>query len=413
MEYMNSKNIFFLMKDILRLIRPSYINHGVRVSYVVYKMLLSKGGFDEFEIADMILWASLHDVGAYKTESDDNQKRYELRENMPHSIYGYLFFKHLSPRPDISKVFLYHHSDYEKLSGCSELEKELASYINIAERVDIYYNKFGEQFDYKLLFKDLIGSKYSKEGVELFFKAVEEQGLLNGFSGGEYEKELDDFLEEYMIFSNEEKKQYLEMLIYCMGFKDETLVVEAMTCICVAEAIGKQVMLSEVEQEILYYGSLLHDIGMLGIEELPKDADSWTKEDVYKFRSHIAVSESILKERLKPEVYALIVSHHERSDGSGFPKGMRDAQMNKLQKILQVSDEIVSLQRYEKKEQVVASLMAEAEKGRLNRQIIISYLANYEEIQEKVDERVRGVLSTYRKLIAEYELYSKRLKGMK
>lgn len=379
MEYINSKNIYFLIKDILRFLDSKNMDHGVRVSYIVYKMLRCKGTYEEFELADMVMWSSLHDIGVYKTESDGNHKRYELKENMPHSIYGYLFFKYLSPRPDIAKVFLYHHTDFNRLAGCSELEKELAGYINIAERVDIYHKKFGDRFDYKLLFKDLIGNKYSEEGVNLFFQAVEREDLLEKLSGGGYEKELDVFLEEYMIFSNEEKKKYSEMLAYCMGFSSEQIVLDAATCTCVAEAIGQQLMLNDVEQEILYYGSLLRDIVKFGIDQ------------------------KVLGERMKPEVYALIAEDRQKGD------------MNKLQRILRVAEEIVKLQRDKKgnltKGQMAAALTQDADAGKLNRQIVVSYLANYDEIQKKAKNEEAAVLATYRRLIAEYEKYNIRLRG--
>jgi len=379
MEYINSKNIYFLIKDILRFLNSQNMDHGVRVSYIVYKMLRCKGTYEEFELADMVMWSALHDIGVYKTEKDNNHKRYELKENMPHSIYGYLFFKYLSPRPDIAKVFLYHHTDYNRLSGCSDLEIELAGYINIAERVDIYHEKFGEQFDYKLLFKDLIGNKYSEDGVNLFFQAVEKEELLEKLSGGTYEKELDVFLEEYMIFSNEEKKKYSEMLAYCMGLSSEQIVLDAAARISVAEAIGQQLMLNDVEQEILYYGSLLRNIGQFGIEE------------------------NVLKERMKPEVYELIGENKQKSD------------VSKLQRILRVAEEIVELQRDKKnnltKGQMAAVLTKDADAGKLNRQIVVSYLANYDEIQKKVKAEEAAVLTTYRRLVAEYDKYNIRLRG--
>lgn len=390
MEYINSKNIYFLIKDILRYLNPRIMDHGVRVSYIVYKMLRCKGTYEEFELADIVMWSSLHDVGVYKTEKDDNNKRYELKENMPHSIYGYLFFKYLSPRPDIAKLFLYHHTDYSRLTGCSDLEKELAGYINIAERVDIYYNKFGDKFDYKLIFQDLVGNKYSEEGVNLFFKAVEKQELLEKLGAGEYEKELDAFLEEYMIFSNEEKKKYSEMMAYCMGLKSEQTVLDAAVCTCVAEAIGQQLRLSDVEHEVLYYGGLLHGI------------------------NHFGIDQKLLKYRMKPEVYALIAPQYEQGEALKFSKGLNESQISKLQRVLHVAEEIVKLEKVKAtKEQMAVVLMEQAEKGKLNRQIVVSYLANYDDIQRRARKDAEAVLATYRKLVAEYDKYSTRLRGKK
>ncbi len=147
MEYIKSKDIYLLMRDILKLINPTLMEHGSRVAYIVYKMLQEENRYEEFELADIVMVATMHDIGAYKTEKTriNDMLQYETRDSMAHSIYGYLFFKYLSPVPDMAKVLMYHCRDYEKLQTVDYAYKDVAAYVNIAEKIDIYSNTMGAQ----------------------------------------------------------------------------------------------------------------------------------------------------------------------------------------------------------------------------------------------------------------------------
>ena len=83
MEYIKSKDIFVLMQNTLRLIHPRLVDHGARVAYMVYKMLEDTGTYEEFELADIVMVAALHDIGAYKTEAGvlNDMLRYESRDS--------------------------------------------------------------------------------------------------------------------------------------------------------------------------------------------------------------------------------------------------------------------------------------------------------------------------------------------
>ena len=171
MEYIKSKDIYLLTRDILKLIYKWPMDHGSRVAYMVYKMLQEKGGYEEFELADFVMVATMHDIGAYKTERGrmNDVLRFENRDTRAHTIYGYLFFKYLSPVPDLAKIIMYHHMDYEQLQKIDYPYKEVAAYINIAEKMDIYSRAKGSQFDMKM-FQKLSGTKLSPRGLECFYQ---------------------------------------------------------------------------------------------------------------------------------------------------------------------------------------------------------------------------------------------------
>jgi HD-GYP domain-containing protein (c-di-GMP phosphodiesterase class II) len=85
---------------------------------------------------------------------------------------------------------------------------------------------------------------------------------------------------------------------------------------------------------------LLHDVGKIGIPDsiLSKpgalDAGEWTI-----IKRHPELGHAILTkvERLKHEA-EIIVAHHERLDGSGYPRGLRGEQIPLESRILAVAD---------------------------------------------------------------------------
>ena len=85
-----------LIYETLRLMNKSMAHHCMRVSYIMSKMLEERGTYEKYEIADLMVLAMLHDVGAYKTDDVRKQLTFEAKNPLPHSLYGYIFLKYLS-----------------------------------------------------------------------------------------------------------------------------------------------------------------------------------------------------------------------------------------------------------------------------------------------------------------------------
>ncbi|MCH5249795.1 MAG: HD domain-containing protein [Lachnospiraceae bacterium] len=417
MEYIRSRDIFVLVKDTMRLIHPRLIEHGSRVAYMVYKMLQEKGGYEEFELADIVMVATLHDIGAYKTEAGslNDMLRYESRDNKAHPIYGYLFFKYLSPVEDLARVIMYHHTDYEQLKKVDYEHKNLAAYINIAEKMDIYSTAMGNQFDMKMFHKQA-GTKLSDEGLELFYQVAKKYDMFEKLKTNEYKEELDDII-DYMLFSNEDKKKFLEMLMYCIGFRSENSVIDTITTVSICDELANKMLLNEEEKEKLYYGALLHDLGMLAVPKEITDAPRKLKPEEIKIISkHVGVTEKVLKDRMREDIVAIATGHHEKGDGSGYPKKLRNYQMTDEQRILQVADSVTGMinkRSYREplhKPEVVSILNEEAAKSRLNKQVVDTMINFYDSIMDGVTTKSAEIMKMYQTLNSQYSQVSKRFK---
>lgn len=99
--------------------------------------------------------------------------------------------------------------------------------------------------------------------------------------------------------------------------------------------------------KILYLelSGLLHDIGKLGIPSaILMKPDKLTELERELVKGHVTMSYEVLKELHFPFPLAEIVyQHHERLDGSGYPRGLKGEDMLIEGKILAVADVLESL----------------------------------------------------------------------
>ena len=88
-EYITSRNMVNLIYETLRLMNKSMAHHCMRVSYIMSKMLEERGTYEKYEIADLMVLAMLHDVGAYKTDDVRKQLTFEAKNPLPHAAVSY------------------------------------------------------------------------------------------------------------------------------------------------------------------------------------------------------------------------------------------------------------------------------------------------------------------------------------
>lgn len=417
MEYIKSKDIYLLMRDILKLINPTLMEHGSRVAYIVYKMLQEENKYEEFELADIVMIATMHDIGAYKTEHSriNDMLQYETRDSMAHSIYGYLFFKYLSPEPELSKVIMYHCRDYEKLQTVDYAYKDVAAYVNIAEKIDIYSNTMGAQFDPRM-FQKQAGTKLSAAGLDRFYQCDAKYNILEKLKNNEYKAEL-DAIAEYMIFSNENKKKFLDMLIYCLGFVREGMVLDTVTTICICEEIASRLFLPDHEREMIYYAALVHDLGMIAIsQDIVMAPRKLKPEEIKHVRTHVGIAQERLEHRMDADIVSIAMAHHERGDMSGYPKRLNDKKISIQQGVLQVADVVSALvnkRSYREavsKQQVLRFLGEEVAKNRFKKQIVMVLTNSYDEIMDRVKQETANILKMYQTLNMQYQQVSKKYK---
>jgi response regulator RpfG family c-di-GMP phosphodiesterase len=104
--------------------------------------------------------------------------------------------------------------------------------------------------------------------------------------------------------------------------------------------LGRELGLDKEQLRSLEFGSLLHDIGKIGVPDaiLRKPA-KLTDEEWVRMREHPLHGQAILREIEFLRGAALVVGqHHEKWDGSGYPLGLRGEEIDLNARIFAVAD---------------------------------------------------------------------------
>lgn len=342
MQQLANKETVLLLRQTVKCIDRLLMDHGSRTAYILYKMLQTDGSYEPYEIADYVVLAMLHDIGAYGTEEPGDMLRCESRSYMPHSVYGYVMLRGLSPFKEQAEMILYHHMNCDKYHKMKYEDKKIAACLFLADRVDIYQLALGISFDMQSL-RQYEGVRYTKEALNLLEKAEEQTGLLKKLQDKSYENELNEILDS-LVITNEDEEAYIEMILFCMGFKGRRFGEEASMCRKICDMIAQKMYLTQKQREKLKYASLVHDMGMLMIpQKLIEASGKLNRNEIQQIITHVQTLKSKLKGILPEEILEIAMAHHERGNGSGYPGGLKVKEMNLLQRILQVADVVTAM----------------------------------------------------------------------
>jgi len=93
-----------------------------------------------------------------------------------------------------------------------------------------------------------------------------------------------------------------------------------------AVSLGRQLGLPKSDLRSLALGALLFDVGKLQLDKNLLNAErELTPEEFEQVKGHVQLGVEAIKENgvLNPDIIDMVASHHERHDGSGYPKGIK------------------------------------------------------------------------------------------
>ena len=107
-----------------------------------------------------------------------------------------------------------------------------------------------------------------------------------------------------------------------------------------ASSLGRHLGLDEASIVALRRGGYLHDLGKIAVpDEILKKGSNLTAEEWAVMKLHPITGENICRPLKSLRlVLPIIRHHHEHSDGSGYPDGLRKDAIPLLPRVLQVAD---------------------------------------------------------------------------
>ncbi|MEW5920050.1 MAG: HD domain-containing phosphohydrolase [Bacillota bacterium] len=109
-----------------------------------------------------------------------------------------------------------------------------------------------------------------------------------------------------------------------------------------AQLIGQNVGFSAEELELIKQAAILHDIGKIGVpESILMKQDTLTDEEYAIIKKHPVIGAEILSPvQFLKEVVPLVLYHHERFDGKGYPQGLKGSQIPLSARVICITDAV-------------------------------------------------------------------------
>lgn len=135
-------------------------------------------------------------------------------------------------------------------------------------------------------------------------------------------------------------RQMVEGFALALEAKDEKTHGHSMRVATFARALAEQMQLSDSQTETIYHGGLLHDIGKIGMhDDIIQRLGILNRKEMDIVKQHPVIGARILKPLVfLNDVEPLILHHHERFDGSGYPDGLKGEKIPLGARLIAVCD---------------------------------------------------------------------------
>ena len=144
-------------------------------------------------------------------------------------------------------------------------------------------------------------------------------------------KEVNNMLSS--VLDNKDAHSYLSML----KRKDETMYKHAVDVATLSAITAGELNLTKVDMANIMLGALVHDIGKVLIQENILTKENLTKEEEAILKKHPTQGYKLVKrDNLDDNIADIVLEHHEKYDGSGYPFQKENKDISLYSKIVSV-----------------------------------------------------------------------------
>jgi len=182
--------------------------------------------------------------------------------------------------------------------------------------------------------------------VQLFDSLAKEIGF--GLRSIDRQKKLDDQIHEKELIQERlagALRATIEAMSRTMEWRDPYTAGHQKRVASIATAIARKMGLDNDAVQALYMAAMVHDIGKVAVpSEILTKPSELTDLEMQMVQGHVESGYQILKDIPFPwPIAEMVRQHHERLDGSGYPRGLKGEEINLQARILAVADTIEAM----------------------------------------------------------------------
>lgn len=186
---------------------------------------------------------------------------------------------------------------------------------------------------------------------------VVEKGLARRLSSKKSKSELEELLHANRHLEKQVEDAHrnfmlcyggtIKALIYAIDAKDHYTFSHSRHVAELSSRIADLLGFSSTMKSNIKQAALIHDIGKIGVDEqILRKKGTLTKNEFAEIKKHPEIGERIVKSvPFMEEAAQVILYHHERYDGNGFPRGLKGEDIPLPVRVVTVADAVDSMLR--------------------------------------------------------------------
>lgn len=402
--YYNSSTVLKYLRKVLNEINNSYVDSGIRAGFIM-KRFAEKYKFNADAAPKLVLLCILKDIGCFY------QDGIIPRDNVAFvAASSYTFLKHCSPLGTSAKPLLFYNAKY--MPEIENDEYYCGLLITLINQVVIYiFEEYTlEEIEIKLQ-EDQSGRFHPDQIKKLITLLRDEEDILEKLNqtNSLFVHEACSFVQN-ANYSDEELLSYIDMTNFAFEFHNHETLAHTVTTAVIAKELARLSRLTESQINTIYLAALIHDIGKIRVPvEVLCHPGRLEGEALKEMRNHVKYTKEILEGSFSYKIVEIASNHHERLDGSGYPKGLKAIDLSIGDKILSISDVISAL--YCKRsykdafstEKIIEILSEDVKNGKVDQRIVNHFIKNSDYIIELAKEKKDEILKKYEDMKEEYE----------
>lgn len=385
----------------------NYIQDCERTAYIAVS-IIRQGHLEQFmPEKDVFLLSLFSCIGSYRFMQQDGEASKKDTAERDYT-YSYYFLKYMSPfGKNIRFLQFYNSSD----NPCTIQESDYNEYARLiffAVKAAAYLkNKNYEYTLHEMEALDRTGRK--PDYVKLFFVADRRWNIVKNLRDGSFLESVDECC-NVLSFNDEDTFKLIKMLIYIMDFKSTATVTHTINTACYASVLGERMHCTENEIDELYTAGILHDVGKMAISSRILESPSKLSEaDMTIMRTHVAEGERMIHGVVPQKLERISSRHHEKLDGSGYPRKLTERELSLQDRILAISDitsALTDTRSYKgafSRKKTVKIIRAMTKSGLLDSAVTERIINEFDLIEMKVDTLRAPMAAEFGRISAEFD----------
>lgn len=402
--YYNGSTVLKYLRKVLNEINNEYVDSGLRAAFIM-KRFASKYKFNEEYASKLVLLCTLKDIGGFYHDSIIDKTNPALV-----AASSYAFLKHCSPLGDSAKPLLFYGAKY--LEGVENDDYYAGLLITLIDQV-VKYNFYEYTLDEiadKLMQDD--SGKYNPDQIKKLIKLLrseEDIFIKLNQKNSLFVYEVTSFI-QHANYTDEELLKYIDMTNFSFEFHNHETLAHTVTVAVIAKELAKLSRLTESQINCIELAALVHDIGKMRIPVSILCKPGKLEADEYEImKKHVVYTKEIIEGCFSYKIVDIASNHHERIDGSGYPKGLRARDLSIGDKIISIADVASALycrRSYKDsfpKEKIIEIMERDAKDGKQDARITAHLIDNFDYIMGLAAEKEREVLHQKASMEEEFE----------